>query len=77
MNVSAPKKDLLGAVDLEVKKTENQNFYDKQANVVKPIVQAVLDNYKDAIANDEVPVSVNVSSGGVGGRLGLSVNVNW
>ena len=75
MNVSAPKKDLLSALDLEVAKTENQNFYDGEAKVVKAVVQAVLDNYK--IANDEVPVTVNISSGGVGGRVGLSLNVNW
>jgi hypothetical protein len=77
MNISAPKKDLLSQIDLEVQKTESQNKYDGQADVVKPIVAAILDKYKDAIANDEVPVSVNVSSGGVSGRTGLAINVNW
>lgn len=75
MNIQAQKKDLLSAVDLEVSRTEGQRFYDGEAKVVKPIIQAILDNY--SIANDQVPVTVNVSSGGVSGRVGLSLNVNW
>ena len=75
MNVSAAKKDLPAALDLELQKTEAQNFYDNEAKVVKPVVEAILKEYK--VPNDEVVVTVNVSSGGVGGRTGLSFNVNW
>lgn len=75
MNVSAQKKDLDSALDLEVEKTKSQNYYDNEAKVVKDVVNAVLKQYK--VPNDEVVVTVNVSSGGVGGRVGLSLNINW
>lgn len=75
MNVSAQKKDLMSALDLELQRTEAQNFYDGEAKIVKPVVEAILKEYK--VPNDEVVVTVNVSSGGVSGRVGLSFNINW
>lgn len=75
MNVSAQKKDISSALDLELQKTAAQNFYDNEAKVVKPVVEAILAEYK--VPNDEVVVTVNVSSGGVGGRVGLAFNINW
>jgi hypothetical protein len=77
MNVSAQKKDLLTAIDTEVAKTAAQNQYDGEANIVKPVVEAIFADKRYTVPNDEVLVSVNVSSGGVGGRTGLAINVNW
>lgn len=77
MNVSAQKKDLMAAVDTEVAKTEAQNRYDGEADIVKPVLEAIFADKRYKVPNDEVLVSVNVSSGGVGGRTGLAFNVNW
>lgn len=77
MNISAQKKDLMQAVDTEVAKTEAQNRYDGEADIVKPILEAIFADKRYVVPNDEVLVTVNVSSGGVGGRTGLAFNVNW
>lgn len=77
MGVSAQKKDLMQAIDTEVAKSANQNHYDGEANIVKPIVEAVFADGRYKVPNDEVLVTVNVSSGGVGGRTGLSINMSW
>lgn len=77
MNISAQKKDLMSAVDTEVAKSEAQNRYDGEADIVKPILEAIFADKRYRVPNDEVLVTVNVSSGGVGGRTGLAFNVNW
>lgn len=77
MNISAQKKDLMQAVDTEVAKTEAQNRYDGEADIVKPILETIFADKRYVVPNDEVLVTVNVSSGGVGGRTGLAFNVNW
>lgn len=77
MNIQAQKKDLASAIDTEVANTEGQNRYNGEADMVKPLVEAIFADGRYKVPNDEVQVTVNVSSGGVNGRTGLAINVNW
>ena len=72
-NVSDAKKNLLASLDQKYKTYEGTNWYNHELDIVKPIVQTILDKFKDV--GEERLVEVQISKGDMEGRTSVSINV--
>jgi hypothetical protein len=72
-NVSDSKKNLMESVEKKYKEYEGQNFMNHEVDIVKPIVQLILDKFPDV--HEEKLVEVQVSKGEMEGKVSININV--